>query len=326
MAVFLTSRLGIHRWTDDDDPWDREDWDGDNVKLEALAIIGTQGANSGRPAAGVQRRLYLADDVERLYIDDGDEWLEVGLLATGNAWTGLQTFDGGIGVTDGTLEVTGNLAVSGSVSAGGVTLATTTALTNHINNATGAHAASAIAVTPTGDVAATDVQAAIAELSSEKATAASLTAHTSAAAGAHAATAIANTPAGNVAATTVQAAINELDTEKAPTVSPTITGTATLNAAIAHTGTLVGFYSTTPVARPGTYNLTGSADRTLGAYASDPESSAYTGTPADAASTAKLADLNALRTAYENLRVYVEDLAGLTIGTATDLKTLGLFG
>jgi hypothetical protein len=43
------------------------------------------------------------------------------------------------------------------------------AVTAHTSNPTGAHAASAISVTPTGGVASTTVQAAIAELDSEKA-------------------------------------------------------------------------------------------------------------------------------------------------------------
>lgn len=96
----------------------------------------------------------------------------------------------------------------------------------HISDATDAHAASAIGLTPTGDVAATTVQAGIAELAAEKATAASVTAvqtsvsdHLADPTDAHAGTAITNTPSGTVAATTVQAAINELDSEKATTGS-----------------------------------------------------------------------------------------------------------
>lgn len=68
------------------------------------------------------------------------------------------------------------------------------------------HAASAVTVTPAGNVAATDVQAAIVELDTEKAG----TGHT------HSVTAtqVEVTPAGTVAATNVQAALVELDTEK----------------------------------------------------------------------------------------------------------------
>jgi hypothetical protein len=46
-------------------------------------------------------------------------------------------------------------------------LATTSALTAHLNDTTDAHAASATTFTPVGSLAATDVQAAIAELDSE---------------------------------------------------------------------------------------------------------------------------------------------------------------
>lgn len=378
MTVSLTTRLGIHRWSTDADPWDREHFDSDNAALEELAVIGTQGLNASRPAAGVQRRLYLATDTERVYLDDGDEWYELAVLGTANTWAAAQTFNG-------------NVAVGGSLTVAGTAVTLATDLAAHVDDTTGAHAASAISLTPTGDVAATDVQGAIAELASEKATASALSAHTGAAAGAHAATAISYAGSTDLSSTTVEAALDELDTEKAPKASPSFTGTATFGGAVnidgnvtlttaggtitggsavltlddttgaqmayganskvvltgasgyvntpggfsilaagatkvEATATGLGFFGATPVARPGTYNLTGSADRTLGAYASDPETSAYTGSPADAAATAKLADLNALRAAYENLRVYVEDLAGIVIGTATDLKTLGLVG
>jgi hypothetical protein len=75
---------------------------------------------------------------------------------------------------------------------------------------TAAMPATLVTNTPTGTIAATNVQAAIAEVASE--------------AGTPAATAVTNTPAGGIAATNVQAAINELDTEKAPLASPTFTG------------------------------------------------------------------------------------------------------
>lgn len=80
-------------------------------------------------------------------------------------------------------------------------------------------AASEIAFTPAGTIAATNVQAAVEEVSGDIET------HKGLATGAHAASAITNTPAGNIAAITVQAALNELDTEKAPLASPTFTGT-----------------------------------------------------------------------------------------------------
>ncbi|GEP39609.1 hypothetical protein NPS01_32720 [Nocardioides psychrotolerans] len=54
------------------------------------------------------------------------------------------------------------------------------------------------------------------------------------------------------------------------------------------------------------------ADATLSAYTPDVQNVAYTGTPADAASTAKLADLNALRVAYENMRASHDALMAFT--------------
>jgi hypothetical protein len=74
----------------------------------------------------------------------------------------------------------------------------------------------AVASNPTGDVAATNVQAAIAELASEKATVASLNAHLADTIDAHDASAISNVPAGSISATDVQGALNELDAEKVP--------------------------------------------------------------------------------------------------------------
>jgi hypothetical protein len=70
--------------------------------------------------------------------------------------------------------------------------------------------ASTVTNTPSGNLAATDVQNALNELQTELDTA---TAHISDATDAHAASAITNTPSGNLAATTVQNALNELQTD-----------------------------------------------------------------------------------------------------------------
>jgi hypothetical protein len=78
----------------------------------------------------------------------------------------------------------------------------------HLDDTSAAHAASAIGVTPAGNLSSTDVQAALQELDSEKAA----SAHT------HAASAVTVTPAGNIASSSVQAALEELDAEKAPIV------------------------------------------------------------------------------------------------------------
>lgn len=212
MTVSLTTRLGLTRWSSDLDAWSREQIDGNMGALEALAIIGTQGPQDSRPAAGVQRRLYLTNDTERLYLDDGDEWLEVLIAGTANATAVAFTPTGGIAAT----------TVAAALAELDTEKATTSALADHVNDTTAAHTAAAIGFTPTGSIAATDVQAALAEVSSEAGN--NLTAHTGAAAGAHAATAISFTPAGGISATTVAAALAELDTEKAPKASPVFTG------------------------------------------------------------------------------------------------------
>lgn len=72
-----------------------------------------------------------------------------------------------------------------------------------------------------------------------------------------------------------------------------------------------------------TYTQTYStADRTISAYTSDPESGAYSGIDnAQVGSVyAQLADLNALRVAYENLRAFVEDVAQALNAVIDDLQ------
>lgn len=125
-------------------------------------------------------------------------------------------------------------------------------INDHENQATGAHAASAVSYPGHSYVTSTNVDAAIDELIDDLASStagsagasrvgadavsaspnslsagsvdAQITAllghindHENAATGAHAASAISNAPSGGIAATTVQAAINELDTEKSNT-------------------------------------------------------------------------------------------------------------
>ena len=87
------------------------------------------------------------------------------------------------------------------------------AIADHPADPTNAHAASAIGFSPTGSIAATDVQAAVAEVASEAASA--LSAHTGNGTGAHAASAISYAGSTNLSATTVEAALDELDAEKA---------------------------------------------------------------------------------------------------------------
>jgi len=94
---------------------------------------------------------------------------------------------------------------------------TETALSAHLDVNPSKHTASQINNVPAGNLAATEVQAALDELQTDVDTRAldsDLTAHINDVADAHAASAITNTPAGNIAAVTIQAAIDELDTEK----------------------------------------------------------------------------------------------------------------
>jgi hypothetical protein len=112
----------------------------------------------------------------------------------------------------------------------------------HTGQASGAHAASAIAFTPGGTIAGSTVQTAVAEVATDAATAltnheadttaihgiadtsvletvsgsqAKVNTHTGLATGAHAATAISFAPGGTIAATTAQAAIAEVATDAA---------------------------------------------------------------------------------------------------------------
>lgn len=99
-------------------------------------------------------------------------------------------------------------------------MATQAELDAHLNDTSDAHDASAISFSATGNVAATDVQAAIAELDTEKATTGSVTtvandlaAHLADTTDAHDASAISFSPTGTIAATDVQSAIAEVAAE-----------------------------------------------------------------------------------------------------------------
>lgn len=94
--------------------------------------------------------------------------------------------------------------------------ASTTDLNNHINDTSDAHDASAISNVPSGNLVATDVQAALNELQSDidtRATTTALNDHINDTSDAHDASAISNVPSGNLAATDVQAALNELQSD-----------------------------------------------------------------------------------------------------------------
>lgn len=86
--------------------------------------------------------------------------------------------------------------------------------------------------------------------------------------------------------------------------------------------TKFGFFGAAPAARGAAYTQTyATADRTLSAYTPSAQGSAYTGA---ADGEAKLADLNALRVAYENLRAFAEDLAQMVNAMLDDDQAVGL--
>jgi Ubiquitin-activating enzyme E1 FCCH domain len=89
----------------------------------------------------------------------------------------------------------------------------------------------------------------------------------------------------------------------------------------------IGFWNATPVVRPSAWTQTfATADKTISAYTSDPESSAYTGIDNLQVGTvyATVADLNALRVAYENLRAMAEDVQQGLNALIDDMQTIGL--
>lgn len=84
----------------------------------------------------------------------------------------------------------------------------------HLTDTTDAHDASAISNVPSGNLASTDVQAALNELQTDIDTGATnLANHLADASDAHDASAISNVPSGNLAATDVQSALDELQTD-----------------------------------------------------------------------------------------------------------------
>ena len=104
-------------------------------------------------------------------------------------------------------------------------------------------------------------------------------------------------------------------------------GELEVNGDLNHDGTNVGFYGVTPVARPSAYTQTyTTATRTINGYTSDTESVAYTGIDNAQAGTvyATVADLNALRTAYENLRTSYDNVISAFTQVIDDLQSVGV--
>lgn len=89
----------------------------------------------------------------------------------------------------------------------------------------------------------------------------------------------------------------------------------------------LGFWNAAPVSQPGPYVQSyTTADRTISAYAPSVQSAAFGGADNSQAGAvyAKLADLNALRTSYENLRAFTEDVAQALNALIDDLQAVGL--
>lgn len=83
MAISLTSRLGLKRWSSATDEWPgREGFDAEQALLEDMIAVDGQGPISARPAAGVRGFYYYADDIEQLFRDTGTGWVPIGVDAS----------------------------------------------------------------------------------------------------------------------------------------------------------------------------------------------------------------------------------------------------
>lgn len=83
MAVSLTTRLGLKRWSTSTDEWiGREGFNAQNDLLDDMVAIDDQGPISARPVAGVRGFYYYATDTEQLYRDTGSGWVPIGVDAT----------------------------------------------------------------------------------------------------------------------------------------------------------------------------------------------------------------------------------------------------
>lgn len=101
-----------------------------------------------------------AEDNQFPYVTVAEAASSPGAAPAGCVRIWRSSVDGKLYVTD---DAGTDLAVGGSGDAGGVA----TALQTHLDDSADAHDASAISVNPVGSLAATDVQAALAELDAE---------------------------------------------------------------------------------------------------------------------------------------------------------------
>lgn len=213
----------------------------DDVALEGISGELKVGATSQKIEAylnGAAREVITADQTQTLTnktIDADNNTISD--LEVDNLKSGVLNTDAALSGASNT-QVPSALAAKDYADSVGSTAQTN--LTNHINDTTDAHDASAISSVPAGNLAATDVQAALNELQSDvdtRATATALTDHINDTTDAHDASAISNVPAGNLAATDVQGALNELQSD---------VDTRALDSALtSHTGASTGVHGVT---------------------------------------------------------------------------------
>jgi hypothetical protein len=147
-----------------------------------------------------------------------------------------------VGGKDEADEIIVDPAVAGATNVQTALTNINTAINDHIGDNTDAHDASAISVSPSGNLGADDVQEALEELQTDidtRATSTALTNHTGATAGAHAASAISVNPTGNLAADDVQEALGELQLD----IDTRATSTALTN----HTGATTGAHAASAI-------------------------------------------------------------------------------
>ena len=79
MAVSKTTRFGVTRWTEDTDPWSRDDFDDDNAAVEAKAAGFLEGTAAARPAASAAnaRMFYRATDTDMVSYSTGAAWMHL---------------------------------------------------------------------------------------------------------------------------------------------------------------------------------------------------------------------------------------------------------
>jgi len=84
MAVSQTTRLGVYRWSSNDDSFTRSQMTDSHQNLEDLVALFTSGLFSARPAAAASnaRGFYLATDTNVLFYSNGTAWFSVNSFAS----------------------------------------------------------------------------------------------------------------------------------------------------------------------------------------------------------------------------------------------------